>query len=103
MEAVKQTVSFKLNIQYRYFQRYDAGLPEFKTFEFDVFEDMMEFAYAERKRRAFKDRATSATYQMVMTETGWERHRLQQENPGNLEFLMADHSDAINGKEFKVY
>ena len=65
-----QTVSFVAVIDYRSFERMNEGLPEQIKYEFDVFEEMIMFFKKERKRRAYKDRATSGRYRMKLTELG---------------------------------
>ena len=67
-----QTVSFELRLRYMYWDRVEAGLPEWRYFKFENLEEMISFAMKERKRRARKDRATTAEYEVVLTEHGKE-------------------------------
>lgn len=70
---VPQTVEFIASIHYGHIERERSGQQRVCCYHFKVFEEMLEFYRKERKRRAYKDRATDGYYRLVLTDLGKER------------------------------
>ena len=94
MATVPQTISFELKVWYLQIER-PSHLPVVKTFQFEVFEEMLTFYRKERKRRALADRATKGVYRQVLTDHG-------KQVCATDEYALARHQDAIKGTEFTV-
>jgi len=92
---VPQTVSFRVSFRYDHSDRLGTGLPSERVEDFDVFEDMLSAVRKEKNRRAYRDRATSAKYRMVLTNHGREVCEAD-------EYRRKSHADAIDGTWFKV-
>lgn len=94
MNTTPQTVDFELRLQYLQVER-PAELETVKFFEFDSFDKMIEFAYAERRRRRRIDRATRADYEVRLTAHGREVCEADERR-------KASHEEMLN-KYHKIY
>ena len=65
-----QTVNFTLRVSYRHIDRLGTGLADSIDYDFDDFDTMYNFIRKERRRRAYRDRATYAEYRMNLTDAG---------------------------------
>lgn len=72
MNEVPQTVNFELRLKYMHVDRIGTGLPTVTYHEFDDLCEMISFAHKEKRRRAYRDRATDADYEVKLTEHGKE-------------------------------
>ena len=91
-----QTVSFEITTEYRHFAR-PLNQPTLVTTPFERLEDMLEFYHKERRRRSYADRATSASYRMVLTDHGRDMISSDDEH-----YSEKRYADAINGTMFML-
>lgn len=99
-----QTISFVLRVTYKWYERYEAGKPEFVDFEFEDFCEMIEFAHKEKRRRSKSDRATAAEYRQVLTEHGREMIGKFEADPDTFYYYSPEkYRDAIDGTWFKIH